>query len=71
MNKYLVKETVPYESEMTWTVFANTPEEAKEFVRKERDYQGESLEHTLMIHDVKGGRGEKGILKKSGRKYYE
>lgn len=69
MNRYVIYEQVPYESSMSWTVQADSLEEAKEYIKKDSNYLGESLQkHSERV--IKGST-QKGIIKKAKRHYYE
>jgi len=69
LNKYLVSQEIPYESKLSWTVIADSPEEAKEFVKKERYYDdAEKLSVDTLKSNITGT-NEKGV-KKSNRVDY-
>ena len=55
MNRYVIRENIPYEGWNQWTVFALNEELAKAFIRMDKRYTGESLQ----VHTRKPARGRK------------
>ena len=67
INKYLIIREYPYEGKDTWTVFAASPEEAKEFVVKDSlHFKGgnkSELTYQMLKSNIKGSKF-KGIHKR-------
>lgn len=47
MNKYIVKETIPWEGYNQWTVFALSEEDAKLLIKSDMRYSSEFLSVTF------------------------
>lgn len=55
INKYLITEEIPYEGKSTWTVFAHSPEHAKEMVKQPcNGYCYNGLSSELLKANIKG-----------------
>ena len=66
INKYLVIQEFQYEGKNTWTVFASSPDEAKDFVVKDYPYfKGErhNLTYEVLKSNIRGTKF-KGIHKR-------
>ena len=55
MNRYVIRENIPWEGYIQWTVFAENEEEAKSFVKLDKAYSGESLS----VHTTRPAKGRK------------
>lgn len=72
MHKFLVKQTVEYESECTFTVFADNADEAKDYVST--DYRSLGFKNYLSTEILKfniKGTKIKGVIKVSGTQYFQ
>jgi hypothetical protein len=63
MNRYVIREVIPWEGWNQWTVFAENEELAKALVRMERDY----CSHSLSVQSRRSAKGRKdaGIHKRT------